>query len=197
VEVVHFKTIGQLRQWFRKHGGKQTELWIGFYRKELQLQGVSYSEALDEALCWGWIDGVRKRVDEESYTNRFTPRKPRSIWSRVNISHVERLKEQGRMQPTGIAAFEARTAERSGVYSFEQEKVEFEVGILGEFRKNKKAWSYFQEQPPGYRRVATHWIMSAKRPETRLRRLMQLMDACQSMRRLGVLSGKKDSSSEH
>lgn len=191
MEVQFYRTIGELRRWFRAKGKSQTELYIGFYRKDCEKKAVTYAQALDEALCWGWIDGVRKKIDDESYTNRFTPRKTNSIWSLVNVNHVARLTAEGRMQPAGLAAFEARRHDRTGVYSFEQPSVEFDPGQLRVFQSNKDAWAFWKEQPPGYRRVATHWVTSAKRPETRERRLQTLIaDSAQGLR-LAEASGKK------
>jgi uncharacterized protein YdeI (YjbR/CyaY-like superfamily) len=137
---------------------------------------VTYAQALDEALCFGWIDGVRRRVDADSFSVRFTPRKPRSIWSRVNIGHVERLTKSGRMRKPGLAAFEARTAERTGVYSFERQAT-LAPAYARIFRANAAGWAYYQSQPPWYRRTTTHWIMSAKREDTREKRLASLI-AC-------------------
>ncbi|MEQ1827284.1 MAG: YdeI/OmpD-associated family protein [Pirellula sp.] len=192
--VVHFKTVDELHRWFRKYGTQETEIWIGFYRKDLQLTGVSYAEALDEALCWGWIDGVRRKVDHKSYTNRFTPRKPKSNWSLVNLRHVDRLTQAGRMQPAGIAAFEARKPERTGVYSFERDESDFDASLLATFRRHQAAWKFFEQQPPGYRRITKHWIMSAKRSDTRERRLQLLIEACNQFVRMPQLVGKKKSS---
>jgi uncharacterized protein YdeI (YjbR/CyaY-like superfamily) len=189
---VHFyQTIGELHRWFRTKGKSQSELYIGFYRKDCEKKAINYSEALDEALCWGWIDGVRKKIDDESYTNRFTPRKPNSIWSLVNVNHVARLTSEGRMQPAGLAAFEVRRLDRTGVYSFEQADVAFDSSLLKVFQANQVAWAFWEKQPPGYRRVATHWVTSAKRQETRERRLQTLIaDSAQGLR-LAEASGKK------
>jgi uncharacterized protein YdeI (YjbR/CyaY-like superfamily) len=184
VEVLFFTKVTELRRWFRSNGKSQTELYIGFYRKDSGMQAINYAEALDEALCWGWIDGVRKKVDDISYTNRFSPRKKNSIWSLVNVDHVNRLTAAGRMQPAGLEAFEARKADRTGVYSFEQEKIAFDTALLKVFQSNKVAWDFWEKQPPGYKRVATHWVMSAKRQETRDRRLSTLIKDSEHGRRL-------------
>ncbi len=190
MEVMFFTTVAELRRWFRTNGKKQTELYVGFYRKDADVKAVTYPEALDEALCWGWIDGVRKKVDSIRYTNRFTPRKPNSIWSHVNIKNVERLLAEARMMPAGLAAFENRNAERSGVYSFEQTSIEFDGTLLAMFQENKAAWAFWEKQPPGYRRVATHWVTSAKRQETRQRRLQTLIVDSENGRRLAEATGK-------
>jgi uncharacterized protein YdeI (YjbR/CyaY-like superfamily) len=140
---------------------------------------------VDEALCFGWIDGVRKRVDETSYANRFTPRRARSTWSAVNIKRVQELIAAGRMRPAGLAAFEARSGDRTGVYSYEQRR-EAALEPLQEerFRANAAAWEYWKAAPPGYRKMATWWVVSAKKPETRERRLGQLIEDSSAGRRL-------------
>ena len=137
-----------------------------------------------KALCYGWIDGIRKKLDDESFTTRFTPRKPASIWSNVNIAHIKRLTDEGRMMPPGIAAFEKRTPERSGVYTFERENVEFDSSMLREFRKNPRAWKFFNAQPPYYRKLATGWVTGAKREETRRQRLSKLISVSAEEARL-------------
>jgi uncharacterized protein YdeI (YjbR/CyaY-like superfamily) len=140
-------------------------------------QGVGYAEALDEALCYGWIDAVRRRYDADSYLIRFTPRKPRSIWSKVNVAHVTRLQAAGRMKAAGLAAFAARAESRTGIYSFEQEEMALAPGFEKEFRANRAAWKHFQAEAPYYRRLATHWVMSAKQEATRQRRLGVLISS--------------------
>ena len=148
-----------------------------FYKKSSGKPGMTWSESVDEALCFGWIDGVRRGRDEESYTIRFTPRRPRSTWSRVNVAKAEQLIEQGRMRPAGLAAFERRTEDNTGVYSFERDgAVALPEEYEAELRKNAAASKYFDSRPPGYRSTAIHLVMSAKREETRLRRLRQLIE---------------------
>jgi uncharacterized protein YdeI (YjbR/CyaY-like superfamily) len=179
-----FRTPAELRRWLAKNHDRSTELWIGFYRKDSGKGGINYAQALDEALCYGWIDGIRKKLDDESFTTRFTPRKPTSIWSNVNIAHVARLTKEGRMQPPGHAAFAKRTSERSGVYSFERESAELEPQMQKEFRKHRNGWKFFESQPPYYRRVASWWVISAKRDETRSSRLQQLITRSDLQERL-------------
>jgi uncharacterized protein YdeI (YjbR/CyaY-like superfamily) len=146
---------------------------------------MTWPESVDEALCFGWIDGVRKRIDEDSYMIRFTPRRPGSIWSLVNLAKVEQLLQQGRMQPPGIAAYEGRTEKKTGVYAFEREKPpELSEAEMRDFKKNKTAWRYFETTPPSYRKVMLHWIVSAKQAATRERRLLQLIQACAEQRRV-------------
>lgn len=173
-----FRTSVALRRWLEKHHATESELWIGFYRKDSGRGGLTWSEAVQEALCYGWIDGIRKKIDDVSFTNRFTPRKPRSNWSNINIEHVARLTRSGRMAPAGVAAFALRDASRSGVYSFERDKVEFPAEMLSRLASNRMAKTFFDSQPSHYRRTATWWVVSAKRPETRERRFDQLMDRC-------------------
>ena len=171
-----FRTPAALRAWLTKHHAQASELTLRLYKTHAADQGITYVQALDEALCFGWIDGVTHRVDEDSFRQRFTPRRPRSTWSRRNVGHVERLKQAGRMAPAGLAAYEARDEARTGVYSFEQARPELTAAYLRAFRSNPAAWTYFQGQAPGYRRLMGHWVMSAKRDETRERRLATLID---------------------
>ena len=176
------------RAWLEKHHATATELWVGFYRKDSGKGGLTYPEALDEALCFGWIDGIRKKTARDSYTNRFTPRKAGSIWSKVNIGHIARLTATGRMHPAGLAAFRARTEAKTGVYSFERTApAKLSPAFATTFRAQPRAWEFFQAQPPGYRRIALHFVMSAKQEATRLRRLNRLIADSAAGRRLGVL----------
>lgn len=172
-----FRTSADLRRWLEKNHDKARELWIGFYRKDSGKGGITYAEALDEALSYGWIDGIRKKIDDVSFTNRFTPRKKNSIWSNVNIRHIARLTREGRMMPPGLAAYNAKDERRAGVYSFEREKAELEPAMKTRFRKNPKAWKFFDSQPPYYRKLAAWYVISAKRDETREKRLSDLI-AC-------------------
>jgi uncharacterized protein YdeI (YjbR/CyaY-like superfamily) len=172
-----FRSGAELRRWLERNHDKAQELWIGFYRKDSGKGGITYAEALDEALCYGWIDGIRKKIDDLSFTNRFTPRKKNSIWSNVNIRHVARLTQEGRMMPPGLAAYNAKDEKRAGVYSFERETADFEPAMKKEFRKNAKAWKFFESQPPYYRRMAAWYVISAKKDETRSKRLSELI-AC-------------------
>ena len=160
----------------RNHDGA-TELLLGFHKKSSGKKSITYAEALDEALCFGWIDGVRKNLNETSYTIRFTPRKPTSIWSNINVNHVERLQKEGRMHRAGLEAYERRNPERTGIYSFENRPRELAPEYEKLFRQNKAAWKFFQEQPPGYKRLMVFRTMSAKKEETRLRRLKQLIES--------------------
>jgi uncharacterized protein YdeI (YjbR/CyaY-like superfamily) len=184
----HFFESGrQFRAWLERNHPTATEAWLSFYLKGAGLAGISYSEALDEALCFGWIDGIRKKQDERSYVIRFTPRQRRSTWSNVNIKRVEALLEAGRMHPAGLAAFAARTADNSGIYSFERGAATFPPELEAEFCRDATAWEFFQSQPPHYRRAAAHWVMSAKREETRARRLATLVADSAAGLRIGPL----------
>jgi uncharacterized protein YdeI (YjbR/CyaY-like superfamily) len=174
-EVVWFASHAEWRAWLEQHHATETEIWVGI-RKVHVSEGVSYAEAVDEALCFGWIDGITHTVDADGYTNRFTPRKPRSIWSAVNLKRIKELIAEGRVHESGMRAYEGRDPTRAGLYSFEQEKVSFDEPLLSRFQANDKAWSWFQSRPAGYRRQASWWVMSAKRQETRARRLAQLID---------------------
>ena len=183
-----FRSGSELRRWLEKHHSKSDELWIGVYRKDSGKGGITYAEALDEALCYGWIDGIRKKLDSESFTTRFTPRKPRSIWSNVNIAHVARLTKEGRMMPPGIAAYGAKDDARSGVYSFEREVARLEPQMITQFKRNPGAWKYFEAQPPYYRRLTSWWVISAKKEETRAKRLAQLIEFSSRQQRLPQLA---------
>lgn len=174
---VRFRTAAAWRAWLRKHCRNGTAVVLRLAKVHAAGTGITYKEALDEALCFGWIDGIRRAHDADSFTVRFTPRKPRSIWSKVNVAHMERLIAAKRVTKAGLAAFEARTVGRTGVYSFEQRAPALTPAYRAAFRKHRAAWTYFEGEAPWYRRASSHWVMSAKREETRRRRLAQLV-AC-------------------
>jgi uncharacterized protein YdeI (YjbR/CyaY-like superfamily) len=178
MKAVFFKDDAEFRRWLQQHHASAAELLLGFHRKDSGRPGISYADALDEALCFGWIDGIRKKIDATSYSIRFTPRRPGSIWSLINVRHVERLMAQRRMAPPGVKAFDARDAAKTGIYSFEQRSHILDAEFEKKFRSSRKAWTFWEASPPGYRRVAIHWVTSAKRQETRERRLGQLIEAC-------------------
>lgn len=189
-QPVHFDSGKMFRAWLAKNHANASEVWVGFYKKSSGKAGMTYPEALEEALCYGWIDGVRHSVDAESYSNRFTPRKAKSIWSLVNVGHVERLKKLGKMTPAGLKAFAAREERRTGVYSFEKKR----PGLSSKHRKllqaNSKAWEFFSTQAPWYQRTAGYWVSSAKQEETQARRLAKLMEDSANGRRLAQLTPK-------
>lgn len=185
---VSFRSAAEWRGWLRRHHASAPELVVRCWRAHARERGLTYPEALDEALCCGWIDGVRRRVDEDSFSTRFTPRRPNSIWSAVNIRRFHELEAQGRVQAAGRAAFARRTDARSRRYSFESKPVELETGLAARLRRNRRAWTFFQAQPPGYRRTSIFWVMEARREETRLRRLGILIDCSAEGRRIPLLA---------
>ena len=176
MDVVFFESPSKFRRWLAKHQDSADELWVGYYKKATGRPSMTWSESVDEALCFGWIDGIRKSIDQEAYKIRFTPRRPGSHWSRVNVEKVAALIEKGRMAPAGMAAYEARDPANSGRYSFEREDAELSKEQVAEFKAEPGAWDFWASQPPGYRKQATLWVVSAKREETRARRLATLID---------------------
>lgn len=175
MEPTFFPTPAAFRRWLMQHHRTATELWVGFYKKGSGRPSITWPESVDEALCFGWIDGIRKSLDAGSYVIRFTPRRKGSIWSTVNVRKVEALIREKRMQPAGLAVWEARNPERSGLYSFEREAASMTPAETKQFKASKAAWTFWEAQPPGYRKTATHWLVSAKREETRAKRLATLI----------------------
>ncbi len=192
--ITFFAHAREFRAWLGDQHAEVSELWVGFYRKDSGRGGLTYAEAVDEALCFGWIDGIKKRVDEWSYTHRFTPRRARSVWSLGNLKRVEELRKLGRMTPPGLKAFAARDPKRSGIYSFENAPRSLEGEYYRQLAAQGAACEFFQAQPPGYQRQACWWVMSAKKEETRQRRLLQLIADSANRRRLAVVSGKANTS---
>lgn len=166
-----FATPTAFRMWLKKHHKKEPELIVGFYKVDSGKPSMTWSQSVDQALCFGWIDGVRKSINKESYCIRFTPRKRKSIWSGINIKKVEELKESGLMTPDGQNAFNLRTENKSKVYAYEKPPVDLTPDYVKQFKVNRSAWSFFNLQAPSYRKVMIHWIMSAKQEKTRLSRL--------------------------
>ena len=185
-----FSSPEKFREWLEQNHNRVIELLVGFHKKSSGKKSFTYAEALDEALCFGWIDGVRKNLDETRYTIRFTPRKPRSIWSLVNVRHVERLQKEGRMQSPGLDAFARRDPKRTGIYAFENAPRQLSPEYEKMIRQNKTAWECFEQQPPSAKRTVIFWIMSAKKEETQLRRLKHVIDRCETGLKLGVLDAK-------
>jgi uncharacterized protein YdeI (YjbR/CyaY-like superfamily) len=184
-EPIFFPTPAAFRKWLKHNHASSREQWIGFYRKASGRPSITWPESVDEALCVGWIDGLRKTIDAESYKIRFTPRKKESNWSAVNIGRVKELTRQGRMQPAGLDAFARRKAEKSGIYAYENRKAAvWDKASEKRFRANRKAWEFFQRQPPGYRQTATWYLMTAKTEETRQRRLEKLIAESEAGRRI-------------
>ena len=188
-----FATPDEFRAWLEGNHESESEVVVGFHKKHTGLPSLTWTESVREALCFGWIDGVRRRIDGDSYSIRFTPRSPGSNWSVVNVRHAEELTRAGRMRPAGIEAFEARTSDTTGVYTYEnRHKARLEREQEARFRANEQAWKFFQAQPPGYRQTAIFWVVSAKREETRARRLATLIDDSAHRRRIGLLSSRGD-----
>jgi uncharacterized protein YdeI (YjbR/CyaY-like superfamily) len=183
-----FPTPADFCKWLEKNHDKVPELLVGFYKKGSGKPSITWPESVDEALCFGWIDGIRRTIDEESYSIRFTPRRARSNWSAVNLKRVEELTRLGRMHPAGLRAYEARDPSRT--YSYERkEDQKLDPAYEAKLKANKKAWTFFQAQPPYYRRIASLWVMDAKKEETRLKRLATLIDDSAHGRRIGLVGG--------
>jgi uncharacterized protein YdeI (YjbR/CyaY-like superfamily) len=186
-EATFFSSPAEFRRWLQRHHASARELWVGFHKKATGRQTITWAQAVDEALCFGWIDGVRKSVDGDRYANRFTPRRRGSTWSLVNTRRAQELIAEGRMRPAGLRAFEARDPARSGLYSFERANAALTPDAEARFRAETAAWQFFQAQPPGYRRTVLHWVTSARQQETRDRRLDILIRDCRNGERIGPL----------
>jgi uncharacterized protein YdeI (YjbR/CyaY-like superfamily) len=188
-DAIFFSSPAEFRAWLEEHHETASELWVGYYKKATGKPTMTWSEAVDEALCFGWIDGKLQRIDEERHRQRFTPRRPNSNWSAINIAKVAELRKQGRITPAGEAAFAARREDRSAVYSYERRhEAAFDAEQEATFRANKAAWTWFGEQSPSYRQMATFWVVSAKRPDTRARRLATLIECSAEGRRPPALT---------
>jgi uncharacterized protein YdeI (YjbR/CyaY-like superfamily) len=191
-EPTFFAEPADFRAWLEENHERAAELWVGFHKKATARPSITWPQAVDEALCFGWIDGVRRSLGDESYMIRFTPRKPRSTWSAVNIARAKELVAEGRMRPAGLAAFEARSDDRSAIYAYEQRHdAKLAPDEEREFRANPRAWEFFQAQAPWYRKNALWWIVSAKREETRARRLRTLVEDSANGRRLRRLTPRR------
>jgi len=179
-----FRTPADFGTWLEKNHATATELWVGFFTKDSGKTSITWPDSVDQALCFGWIDGIRKRVDEISYQIRFTPRRRGSIWSATNIKRAHELVRQKQMQPIGLKAFAARIENKSGIYSYEQRSTELRQPYARLLKKNKAAWNFFQTQPPSYRRMIGWWIISAKKEQTRMARLAKLISESAKGKRL-------------
>jgi uncharacterized protein YdeI (YjbR/CyaY-like superfamily) len=186
-EPVFFRSAARFRSWLAKNHGKSSELWLGMYRKDSGRGGITYREALDQALCFGWIDGVRKPLDGVSYMQRFTPRRAGSAWSLVNINRAGELEREGLMHAAGLASFRTRDEKRAAQHTHTRQNSTFDAELERRFRARKNAWAFFQAQPPGYRRLTTWWVTSAKREDTRLRRLGLVIDASAAGQRIDMM----------
>lgn len=191
VKPLAFRSPSAFRVWLDQHHRSATEVLVRLWRAHTAARGMTYPQALDEALCFGWIDGVRRSLDADSYLVRFSPRKPRSIWSLVNVAHVERLIAAGRMEASGLAAYRARSERRTGVYSFERAAAKLAPALERRLRAAAAAWRFFGAQAPWYRRTCIHWVMSASRETTRMRRLEILIDCSEKGLRIPALRREK------
>jgi uncharacterized protein YdeI (YjbR/CyaY-like superfamily) len=185
--ITFFETPERFREWLERNHRSAVEQHVGFYKKGTGRPSITWEEAVDEALCFGWIDGVRKRLDDHSYVIRFTPRKPGSIWSARNLARVAELSTQGRMHPAGLAAFEGRDRAKEAVYAYENQDRELDPAYLRQFEANEAAWRYFRGEAPSYRKTAIHWVMSAKREATRQSRLATLIEDSERGERIKLL----------
>lgn len=189
MEPTFFASRSRFRAWLAEHHRTAKEIWVGIYKKGSGKPGMTYREAVDQALCFGWIDGIGKSMGDASYRVRFTPRRPGSIWSSVNAKRVGDLTSLRLMRPAGLRAFEQRLRERSGVYSHEQEQgIELDAAHARRFQARKKAWAFFQDQAPSYRKAAIWWVISAKKEETKERRLARLIDDSEQGRTIAPLT---------
>jgi uncharacterized protein YdeI (YjbR/CyaY-like superfamily) len=186
-----FATAAEFRAWLKSNRHRRQELWVGFYKRETGLPSITWTESVDAALCYGWIDGIRKSIDQKSYMIRFTPRKERSKWSAVNLRRVRELIDAGLMHPAGLKAFTERKQAVPGEYSYEQRnKIEFDATQEALFRANEKAWTFYQSQPNWYRKTSLWWVVSAKKEETRQRRLIQLIQSSEQGKTIAPLTRK-------
>ena len=190
MKIQFFKSPSAFRGWLETHHAAATELWVGLYKKNSGKPSITWPESVKEALCFGWIDGIRKNIDDISYKIRFSPRKPSSTWSAVNTKIALELVSQGLMRPAGLKAFEARKENRSGIYSYEQRGDTLPDPYATTLSENKAAWDFFQAQRPSYRKVAGWWVVSAKREETRLKRLKELVEASAQGRLISSIPSK-------
>jgi uncharacterized protein YdeI (YjbR/CyaY-like superfamily) len=186
-----FKTQAELRAWFEKNHDTATELWVGYYKKGSGKPSLTWPESVDEALSFGWIDGVRKGLDKDSYANRFTPRKPKSTWSALNVKRARELIDLGLMRPAGLAAFEARQENRTGIYSYEHRPQELPREYERKLHANRRAREFWRSVAPSYRKAATWWVISAKREDTRQRRLATLIESSARGERVPPLAGPR------
>lgn len=184
MEPVFFEDPAAFRAWLEAHHASTAELWVGFHKKSTGRPSMTWPESVDEALCWGWIDGLRRSWDEDSYVIRFTPRRTGSVWSARNLERIDALVAEGRVAEPGRAAWERRRVDRTRRYSFEQDEVEFPPDLARRFRAERTAWRWFRAQSESYRKTVTWWVISAKREATRTRRLEQLIEDCAAGRRI-------------
>jgi uncharacterized protein YdeI (YjbR/CyaY-like superfamily) len=190
---IYFPSVEDFRTWLVDNHATVQEQWVGFFKKESGKPSITYPESVDEALCFGWIDGLRQKIDDEAYRVRFTPRKPGSTWSTVNIKRVEELTALGRMLPSGLAAFELRKEKAFGEFTYDNRSPEMPEPYAGLLEQNTAAWAYYQAQPPSYRKVVNWYVVAAKKEETRLKRLAELIDCCAAGRMIPAMEKLKKS----
>lgn len=183
-----FPTPADLRRWLEKNHSTARELIVGFYKKGTGRPSITWPELVDQVLCFGWIDGIRRSIDADRWCIRITPRKPHSIWSKINVGRVAELARLGLMKPEGLKAFKTRTAKKTGIYTYENHPPRFAPAYQRSFKADAKAWEFFCAQPPGYRRLMTGWVMQAKQEETRDKRLAQLIKLCVAQKRLDLMT---------
>jgi uncharacterized protein YdeI (YjbR/CyaY-like superfamily) len=194
-KITFFPTQSDLRKWFTRNHKQSDEIWVGYYKKDTGEKSITWQESVDEALCFGWIDGIRKSINEESYKIRFTPRRKGSNWSAVNIKRIKELIKFGLVKPAGLEVFKNRDAKKDEQYSFEQQKVELPKTFEKKIKANSKAWEYFIKLPPYAKRLSTWWVISAKREETKLKRLDILIQCSEEGRKIPpLIIRKKDKS---
>lgn len=184
---IFFASPAEFGDWLQANHAKASEVLVGYYKVSTGKPSLTWEQSVDEALCYGWIDGVRRSLGAESYTIRFTPRKAGSIWSNKNLASVERLISTGRMQPAGLAAYQARRADRSGIYSFELDQTGFSAEMEAHFKAQAAAWDFFNKQPPGYQKTMRHWVTSAKKEETQRKRLERLIEVSAAGQRVDLM----------
>jgi uncharacterized protein YdeI (YjbR/CyaY-like superfamily) len=183
-KIIFFTSQKELRKWFQKNHEKETELFLGYYKVHTKKPSVTWSQSVDEAICFGWIDGIRRSIDENSYYIRFTPRNPKSNWSAINIAKFEKLSKAGLVHQKGIEAFNKKMVEKSKIYSYERKNAMLSKVFEAEIKKNKKAWEYFSKLPPSTKHISIHWVMSAKKMETQKSRLKILIESSEQNLRI-------------
>lgn len=181
---IFFESPGSFRKWLEENHQKESELTVGYHKVSTKKPSMSWSESVDEALCFGWIDGIRRNINDESYCIRFTPRNPKSTWSAVNINKINELTRLGKMHPAGLAAFGKRTEVRSAIYSYENRPDKLDADLENKFRENSRAWTFFSVQAPSYQKTRFYWVMSAKQESTRQARLEKLIEASETGNKL-------------
>lgn len=186
-EATFFESTTEFRNWLDENHDEEEVVWVGYYKVSTGKLSLRWEESVREALCFGWIDGLRKSIDEESYKIRFTPRKSNSHWSKKNVEMVEELIAAGKMKSAGLEAYENRDKQNTGTASYEREDVELKEEYKKQLKANKRAWDFFQELAPGYTKTSVHWVMSAKREDTRQRRLKVLIESCEKEQKIPLL----------